>query len=86
MCCVSAIELPMNMNKQIENSAKIFENMSVVFINFKNVNFKISDRWIGHTTYKNFMTNKFRFWPLMLHFRPHNVYFFEFSLKFLIDG
>jgi hypothetical protein len=23
---------------------------------------KISDPWIDHTTYKNFMTNKFRFW------------------------
>jgi hypothetical protein len=38
MCCISAIELPMNMNKtqMIENSALIFENMSRVFINIKN--------------------------------------------------
>jgi hypothetical protein len=26
---------------------------------------KISDWWIGHTTYISFMTNKFRFWALM---------------------
>jgi hypothetical protein len=54
-----------------ENSALIFENMLVVFINFKNFNL-------------------FRFFgshDLWLHFSPyHNVYFFEFNLKFLIDG
>jgi hypothetical protein len=37
---------------------------------------KISDRWIGHTTYKKFMTNKFRFWVpkrFQMDFRPHKA-------------
>jgi hypothetical protein len=54
----------------IENSALIFEDMSVVFINFKNLNLF---RFLGSH-------------DLWLHLRPHNVYFFEFNLKFLIDG
>jgi hypothetical protein len=45
MCCVSAIELPM-------------ENLI---------------RFLGYH-------------DLWLHLRPHYVYFFEFNLKFLIDG
>jgi hypothetical protein len=71
MCCVSAIELPMNMNKpkMIENSALIFENMSVVFINFKKLKFV---QIFGLS--------------LWLHFGPHNVYFFEFNFQFPIDG
>jgi hypothetical protein len=47
----------------IENSALIFENMSVVFINFKNINLF---RFLGSH-------------DLLLHFRPYNVYFFEFN-------
>jgi hypothetical protein len=54
----------------IENSALIFEDMSVVFINFKNLNLF---RFLGSL-------------DLCLHIRPHNVYFFELNLKFLIDG
>jgi hypothetical protein len=54
----------------IENSALIFEDMSVVFINFKNKNLF---RFLGSH-------------DLWLHFRPNKVYFFEFNLKFLIDG
>jgi hypothetical protein len=53
----------------VENSALIFENMSVVFDNFKNSNFF---RFLGSH-------------DLWLHFKPHNVYFFEVSIKFLID-
>jgi hypothetical protein len=54
----------------IENSALIFENMSVVFINFKNLNLF---GFLGSHV-------------LWLHFRTHIVYFFELSIKFLIDG
>jgi hypothetical protein len=44
-----------------ENSALKFENMSVVFINLKNLNLF---RFLGSHD-KNFMTNKFRFWALV---------------------
>jgi hypothetical protein len=54
----------------IENSALIFENMSVVLINFKNENLF---RFLGSH-------------DLWLHFRRRNVYFFEPNLKFLTDG
>jgi hypothetical protein len=54
----------------IENSALIFEDMSVVFINFKNFNLF---RFLGSH-------------DLWLHFRPHKVYFFERSMKFYIKS
>jgi hypothetical protein len=54
----------------VENSALIFENMSVVFIYFKNLNLF---RFLGSH-------------DLWLHFRPHNVYFFELSIKFYIKS
>jgi hypothetical protein len=68
-----------------ENSALIFENMSVVFFNLKKLNLF---RFLGSHE-KNFMTNKFRFWALVAFdwtLDPLKYTFFELSIKFLIDG
>jgi hypothetical protein len=46
----------------------------------KYIKHNISDRWIGHTTYTNFITNKFRFWAP----KATIVYFFELTIKFYI--
>jgi hypothetical protein len=53
-----------------ENSALIFENMSVVFLNLKNL---YLFRFLGSH-------------DLWLHFRPNKVYFFELSIKFYIKS
>jgi hypothetical protein len=49
---------------------------------------KTTERNFFYTKYKIFLHDLFEFhvYGLSVHFRPHKVYFFELSIKFLIDG